>query len=234
MDTPGAKWICRGSAHPLTATFAYYASVCAVLPTPTITITKKGRIYNRFTRWKLTLLPAKSCVNRQCNQSVINRSVIMRYTIPPYREDSQCPLNAKVPTLKQVTLQVLADLTAPALVDDIVRRVLEGYHPISKDPNQARARSFALLRCGRRRVGLSRSQDHRAAAPAMPGICFRVPLGAEDVKSGLLHVHPSFIPFLIDRFNYATARAELKCGMKTIRSYPPALYGSTPNENHVG
>ena len=45
---------------------------------------------------------------------------------------------------------------------------------------------------------------------AMPGICFRVPLGNEDLKSGLLNIQPKLIPFLIDRFNCVIAQSGIE------------------------
>ena len=120
------------------------------------------------------------------------------------------PVKHEGPTLKQVTLQALADLTAPALVDDLARRVLERYPVTGKNPTKrvrGLLRSFDMV--GVELVYL----DPKTIAPlrlAMPGICFRVPLAAGDVQSGLLPVLPGFIPFLIDRFNYVIARGGIE------------------------
>ncbi len=44
------------------------------------------------------------------------------------------PAKREGPTLREVMLQVLAELTEPALVNDIVQRVLERYPATSKNP----------------------------------------------------------------------------------------------------
>lgn len=110
------------------------------------------------------------------------------------------PIKREGPTLRQVTLQVLAELTAPAPVDDVVRRVLERFPSISKDPPR-RVRdllhSFDLV--GAEWVYL----DPQTIAPlrlVMPGIRFRVPIESAEVKAGVVTIHPGFVPFLTERF----------------------------------
>ncbi|MCL4506223.1 MAG: plasmid pRiA4b ORF-3 family protein [Chloroflexi bacterium] len=105
---------------------------------------------------------------------------------------------------------MLAELTAPTSVDDIVRRVLERYPATAKDPTKrVRDQLHSNDMVGVDLVYL----DPKTIVPlrlAMPGICFRAPLGADEVESGLLHIQPSFIPFLIDRFNYITAKGGIE------------------------
>lgn len=114
------------------------------------------------------------------------------------------------PTLRQVTLQVLADLTAPTLVDDLVRSILERYPATAKNPaKRVRDQLHSNDMVGVELIYL----DPKTIVPlrlAMPGICFRVPLGADEVKLGLLQIQAGFIPFLIDRYNYLTARGGIE------------------------
>ena len=120
------------------------------------------------------------------------------------------PAKREGPTLKDVLLQVLAELTEPALVNDIVQRVLERYPAASKNsPKSARQYLHSYDLMGVELVYL----DSRTIAPlhlAMAGICFRVPLDANEAGSGLLSVLPGFIPFLIDRYSYLMARGGIE------------------------
>ena len=111
------------------------------------------------------------------------------------------PAKREGPTLKEVTHQVLEELTEPTSVNDIVQRVLQRYPSTSKRPTSLvrnQLHSFGMV--GVEIVYL----DARTIAPlrlAMPGVCFRVPLGADDVQTGLLPVYPGFSPFVTDRFS---------------------------------
>lgn len=115
------------------------------------------------------------------------------------------PAKREGPTLREVMLQVLAELTEPALVNDIVQRVLERYPATSKNPpKRVRDHLRSLDVVGVELVYL----DPKTIVPlrlAMPGICFRVPLDADDVKSGLLPVRPGFVPFITNRFSHTIA-----------------------------
>lgn len=115
------------------------------------------------------------------------------------------PAKREGPTLREVMLQVLAELTEPTLVNDIVQRVLERYPATSKNPTK-RVRDLlrSLDMVGIELVYL----DPKTIVPlrlAMPGICFRVPLDADDVKSGLVPVQPGFVPFITNRFSHTIA-----------------------------
>lgn len=148
------------------------------------------------------------------------------------------PAKREGPTLREVMLQVLAELTEPALVNDIVQRVLERYPATSKNPpKRVRDHLRSLDVVGVELVYL----DPKTIVPlrlAMPGICFRVPLDADDVKSGLLPVQPGFIPFLTDRFIRMNAKdgVEVRDENDQIISTGPvtrSLQRKTPLLNYV-
>ncbi len=111
------------------------------------------------------------------------------------------PAKREGPTLREVTQQVLEEMTEPASVNDIVQRVLERYPSTSKDPpKRVRDHLHSHEMVGVELVYL----DPKTIAPlrlAMPGVCFRVPLEADDVQSGLVPVRPGFVPFVTNRFS---------------------------------
>jgi hypothetical protein len=120
------------------------------------------------------------------------------------------PAKQNSPTLKEVTHQVLEELTEPTSVNDVVQRVLQRYPSASKHPtrlvrNQLHSREM---------VGVEIVYpDAGTIAPlrlAMPGVCFRVPLDAEHVQSGLLPVSPGFVPFVTDRFSRTIATEHIE------------------------
>ena len=114
------------------------------------------------------------------------------------------------PTLKQITLQVLAELSAPASVGAVVQEILARYPFESKEP---RERVRNLFRADDM-VGVELVYlDSQTIAPlrwAMTGICFRVPLGPEVAKEGTLAIDPGFVPFLVNQFNYEIAQSGIE------------------------
>jgi hypothetical protein len=114
------------------------------------------------------------------------------------------------PTLREITMQVLAELTAPAPVAEVVQRVLACFPSQSKDPPK-RVRdllhSFDLV--GVELVYL----DPKTIVPlrlAMPGVRFRVPLEPDEIKQGVLTIEPKFIPFLNIQYGEAWSNIEIE------------------------
>ncbi len=119
------------------------------------------------------------------------------------------PIKREGPTLRDVTLQVLAELTAPASVDDIVHRVLKRFTSTSKDPpKRVRDLLHSFDMVGVELVYL----DPKMIAPlrlAMSGVRFRVPITPEETKQGVLAIEPGFVPFLINRLHQAIPQEEI-------------------------
>jgi len=133
------------------------------------------------------------------------------------------PIKREGPTLRDVTLQVLAELTAPAPVDDIVRRVLEQFPSTSKNPpKRVRDPLHSFDMVGVELVYL----DPKTIAPlrlALSGVCFRVPITSEEIKQGVLAIEPGFVPFLTSRFHQAIPQEEIELRDADDQSIPTRL-----------
>ena len=114
------------------------------------------------------------------------------------------------PTLKQVAVQILGELTAPTTVDEMVSRVLERYPATAKDPRKrTRDELHSNEMIGVELVYL----DPKTIVPlhlAMQGVCFRVPVGPNEIKQGFIELEPSFLPFLANRFQRLTAKDDIE------------------------
>lgn len=114
------------------------------------------------------------------------------------------------PTLSQVARQVLAELTGPAPVNVITEHIVARYSPQSPATSK-RARD--ILR-SYEMVGVDLVYlDPKTIIPlhlAMRGVCFRVPLGREEIKRGLLAIEPLFYPFLLNRADHTVAHEGLE------------------------
>jgi len=95
-------------------------------------------------------------------------------------------MKSEGPTLKQVAVQILGELTTPIPVDEMVSRVLERYPATAKDP---RKRVRDVLHSNEM-IGVELVYlDPKTIVPlrlAMQGVCFRVLLGTDEIKQGLL------------------------------------------------
>ncbi len=101
------------------------------------------------------------------------------------------------PTLREITMQVLAELTAPASLDEVIQRVLARFPSQSKHPPK-RVSDFLHSPdlVGVEVVYL----NPKTIVPlrlAMPGVRFRVLLEPDGVQQGILPIHPGFIPCLL-------------------------------------
>lgn len=115
-----------------------------------------------------------------------------------------------VPTLKEIMLANLSELTAPVPMETLVSRILEQYPSVGKRPGQ---RVRDLLR-GYDLNGVELVLlDPQTIVPlrlAMPDVRFRVVLGAEEAKQGMLAVRPGFVPFLTDRIGRIIAPDQIE------------------------
>ncbi len=115
-----------------------------------------------------------------------------------------------VPTLKEITLARLIELTAPVPMDTLVSRILEHYPSAGKRPGQ---RVRDLLRSYDLTGGELVWLDPETIVPlrlAMPGVRWRIGLGTEEVKQGMLAVQPGFVPFLTNRLGRVIASDQIE------------------------